>query len=86
MALRAAATLMARSVRRTAPVQQVVRCLSGEYNPFIHSLDQIDTTKVSVYVVMRIGYLRNPCLDRGKVALLLPRERFSDYDLIHLLL
>lgn len=64
MALRAAATLMARSVRRTAPVQQVVRCLSGEYNPFIHSLDQIDTTKVSVYVVMCVRYLRNPCLDR----------------------
>lgn len=56
MAIRAAAGLVSRGLRRTPPVQTVVRCMSGDYNPFIHSLDRLNTKKVcnvQQYVIVK---------------------------------
>lgn len=51
MALRTAAVLARQTTRAAwsspAPVSVITRHLSGEYNPFTHSLDRLNTKKVS---------------------------------------
>lgn len=50
-ASRAARALGARAAasgpaQQQGPVAVAVRCMSGEYNPFTHSLDRLNTKKV----------------------------------------
>ena len=62
--LRTAASRAARALvgaRAGAPAQQAgpvamaARCMSGEYNPFTHALDRLNTKKVRVVLVCGLG-------------------------------